>query len=213
LRKIFWRLKQEKVKRLRLDGIIPAEIFGRDFANQHLSVSEKEFVRVFKEAGKSTIINLEINAKEKVSVLIKHTQNHPITGKTLSVDFYRIKADEKIQTRIPIEFTGTAPVEKQGFLIVKVMNELEIEALPQDIPREIKVDLVSLGGKEDKVHVKNLNVPKNVKVLTPSETVVAIVSAGGEEEEKAPVVTPEKIKEDEKNKEEASTEEKKPNTE
>lgn len=187
----------KKVKGLRRLGLIPGELYGREFKNQHIAVSKKDFEKLFREAGKSTVINLEIDGK-KVPALIYEAQKHPLSGEYLSIDFYHIRADEKIQTEIPIKFVGIAPAVKNGFLVVKVMDELTIETLPQHIPHEAVVDLTSLVNKGDTVYVKDLNLPKEVKVLVPPDTVIVnVVEKEEEEVEKVPP-TPEEAVETEK---------------
>ena len=94
--------------------------------------------------------------------------------------------DEKIQTHIPIEFTGEAPGIKLGLILVKVTEELEIEALPADLPHKIEISLESLEEAGDTLHVSNLEIPKNVKVLVQPETVVATISEPKEEEIEEP---------------------------
>ena len=207
----------KKVNRLRKEGIIPAELFGPGFENKHLSVPEKAFVDIFKEAGKNTIIDLKLgNKNETVPVLIHNVHIHPLTRQPLVIDFYRIKMDKKIQTEIPIEFTGTVPVTDQGFVVVKVLNEIEVEAFPQHIPHTIKVDLSKLEREGDTIYVKDLALPQNIEVITPFDTAVVTTSEQrGEEEEVAatpPVeeveITEEKIKEETEKEKEAPKSEK-----
>lgn len=179
----------KKTKNIRKEGLIPAELFGHDFKNRHLAVPAKDFAKVYREAGKSTIINLDIEGKEKVPVLIYDLQINPITQKPLAIDFYRVRANEVIEMKVPLRFTGAAPAEKAGFLIVKVLDEIEIKALPHNIPHFIEVDLSTLQDKEDKITVADLKPPADVKILTSPETVITIVSEKEEKEiEEAPSV-------------------------
>lgn len=181
----------KKVNRLRKEGMIPAELFGPGFENKHLSVAEKAFVDVFKEAGKNTIIDLKLgNKNETVPVLIHNVHIHPLTRQPLAIDFYRVRTDKKIQTEIPIEFTGTVPVTDQGFAIVKVLNEIEIEAFPQHIPHTIKVDLSKLKLEGDIIYVKDLALPQNIELITPLDTAVVTTSEQRGEEEEITVTPP-----------------------
>ncbi len=204
----------KKTKNLRKEGLIPAELFGPGSENKHLSVPEKVFVNVFKEAGKSTIIDLEIEGESKaVPVLIHNVQIHPLTRKPLAIDFYRVRADTKIHTEVPIEFTGIAPIISEGFVVVKALNEIEIEAFPQHIPHTIEVDLSKLKQEGDTLYVKDLTLPKNIELITLSDTAVATTSKKQEEEEETPAPSVEEVeitKEKEETPETESNEKKPP---
>ncbi|PIR88884.1 MAG: 50S ribosomal protein L25 [Candidatus Harrisonbacteria bacterium CG10_big_fil_rev_8_21_14_0_10_40_38] len=175
----------KSVKKIRKEGLIPAELYGHGVKNEHLSVSVKEFNKVFKEAGESTVINLNFEGQKK-PVLVQYVGTNPRTDEILAVDFYEVNLSERINVNVPIEFTGEAPAvkEKSGILI-KALQELEIEALPTDIPREITVDLSSLAEIGSSIHVGDIIVPKNVKVLVDAETVVATITEQEAEEEAA----------------------------
>ena len=176
----------KKVKRWRKEGLIPAELFGHDFENKHLSVPVKSFQKLFKEAGKSTIIDLVLENNEKIPVLIYDVQKNPVTDEFLSIDFYKIKAGEKIETEVPIKFVGAAKAEKTGLIVVKVLNEVEIKTLPKDIPHEIEVDLSVLQNEGDAIYIKDLKLSKEIEMLTPPETMIVNVSLKKEEAEEAP---------------------------
>lgn len=177
-----------KVESLREEGIIPAELYGRGLENVHLSVPAKEFSKVFKQAGESTVVNLDLGDK-KVPVLIYEVSTDPLSDKIIHVDFYAVKMDEKITTSVPLEFTGEAPAikEKQGVL-VKAAQELEIRALPADLPHHLEVKLDALSEIGMSVYVKDLSIPKGVEILVKPETVVAtVVEQAKEEVEEKPV--------------------------
>ncbi|MEX1014558.1 MAG: 50S ribosomal protein L25 [Candidatus Paceibacterota bacterium] len=171
----------KKVKTLRKEGFIPGELFGHGFENNHVKVDRKNFKDVYKKAGKNTIINIEIEGGEKMPALIYGVQIHPISREPIAIDFYRIRDDEKITTKIPIIFGGEAPAEEKDLVVLTLLDELEIESLPKDIPHEIKVDLSSIEGLEDKILVKDLNIPKNVDVQVSEDAVIVSVSEKQEE--------------------------------
>lgn len=171
----------KKVKTLRRGGLIPAEIFGHGFPNRHVSVPSKDFSKIFKEVGEHTIINL-IAEGEKIPALVSDVQYEPLRGETLSIDFRQVRMDEKIQTKVPIEFSGEAPTVKLGFVVVHVLKEIEIEALPAKIPHRIEVDLSSLEIIGQSIRVSDIKVPAGAKILTPPETVIATVSEMAKEE-------------------------------
>lgn len=181
--------KREKLgrvtKTLRDEGLIPAELYGRGLANQHLSVSAKEFKKVFKEAGESTVIQLVVESK-KHPVMIHDVARDPIDEEILNIDFYQVRMDEKLKLKVPLVFEGEAAAvkEKQGVL-VKAVSEIEIEALPADLPHDLKVDLTLLKDIGNSISVKDLITPKGVEVKVDLATVVATVTARMTEEEEA----------------------------
>lgn len=183
----------KKTKQLRNKGLVPAELYGRDIENRHLSIPSKEFKKVFKEAGKNVVINLEVGG-EKIPVLITEVQMHPILQNYLTIDFYKIRTDEAIEANIPIEFTGTAPAEKQGLTIVKVLNEVSVRALPQNLPHHIEIDISGLEKDGDTIHVGDIKKIKDVEFQVSSETVIVTASEQEEEvEEEAAEPSPEDI--------------------
>ncbi|MDP3948031.1 MAG: 50S ribosomal protein L25 [bacterium] len=174
------------VRQLRTQGIIPAELYGHGLENIHLSIREKEFLGVFKEAGENTVVTVVVGG-EKLPVLIYDVERHPISEAIISVDFYQVRMDEKIKATIPLEFIGIAPVVKEAIgVLVKSMHEVEVEALPADLPHEIVVDLGVLTELGKSIYVKDLPIPANAKIMVDPETVVVSVTEKvSEEEEKA----------------------------
>ncbi len=189
-REIFGR----KVEALRQQGLIPAELYGRDRKNIHLSVSAKEFSRLFKEAGETTVINL-ILENEKLPVLIYDVSINPLNDQVIHVDFYQVRMDEKITTLIPLEFVGEASaVKEKNGILVKAMKAIEVQALPADLPRNIEINLSKLSDIGMSVYVKDLSVGKGVKILVDPETVVATITEPVKEEVVEKPVAVEEIK-------------------
>lgn len=171
------------VKALRKLGLVPAELYGKGVENSHLSVLAKELKKVFKEAGENTVVNVMLDGK-KHPVLINDISFDPLSGNVKSVDLYQIRMDEKLKVNVPLEFIGIAPAVKgENGILVKALQEVAVEALPMDIPRDFKVDLSKLAAIGQSVYVKDLSVPAGVKVLVAPETVVATVTAQVTEEE------------------------------
>jgi len=190
------RSKADKLKTIRNNGMIPAVVYGVRVENTMLSVPAINFEKVLKTAGETSTILLEINndndkeKSKKIDVLIHDIQVDPIKGFPVHIDFLAIDMNKKIKVEIPIEFIGIAPAEKDGIgNLVKTLFELEIEALPKDLPHNIQVDLSTLLALEDQIRVENIVSPIGVKILTDKEEVVALIAAIKEEkeEEEAPV--------------------------
>ena len=203
----------KKVKALRSEGLIPAELYGRDLKNIHLEVLEKDFAKVYREAGESSVIKLKISAgggSEKegkdINVMIHDISKNPLTDEFLHVDFYQVKMDEKITASIPVKFIGEAQaVKEKNGVLVKAIQEIEIEALPGDLPQHIDVDISVLIDIGSSIYVKDINIGKNAKILVDPENVVATVTEQAKEEVvEAPIsVEDVKVEGEEKKAEEA----------
>jgi len=183
----------KKVNILRREGFIPAELYGHKIENKHLSISAKEFSKVFKEAGESVIINLLID-KEKIPVLIQEVVTDPVSDEVMHIDFYQVNMNEVITAPVPLDFIGQSPAikEKKGILI-KAMHEIEVEALPANLPSKIEIDISGIKDLGESIYVKDLKVSAGVKLLVDESTVVATVSEPAKEEE--PVAGPESVEE------------------
>lgn len=179
----------KSTKNLKNQGLVPAEFYGRGFPNQTLSVSKGDFEKVLKTAGESTVITLLVDGKKHPSI-IHDIQHDFISGEIIHVDFYGVHMDEKISAHVPIEFTGEAPaVKSHGGVLIKAVDEVEVEALPADLPHSFVIDLGALAELNQSVYVKDLPVPKNVKILLDGETaLVTVMPPLKEEEVVAPVM-------------------------
>lgn len=173
------------VKKLRNDGFIPAELYGRGVKNEHLAVSAKEFGNVFRAAGESAMITILVG-KEKHSALIHDVQFDAVSDEPLAIDFYQVRLDEKIRVKVSLVFSGVAPAVKDaGGVLVKALQEIEIEALPADIPRDLSVPLESLRAIGESIYVRDLTAPERVRLLLEPMTVVASAIAKVSEAEEA----------------------------
>jgi large subunit ribosomal protein L25 len=175
--------------------MVPAVVYGVRVENTLISVPTVDFLKVFKVAGESSTILLEIKGDEKtatskkVDVLIHDMQVDPVKGYPIHVDFLAIDMNKPVEVTIPVEFIGIAPAEKDGLgNLVKVMHEVEVEALPKDLPHNVSVDLSVLLALDDQIHVKDIVLPKGVTMKTDLEEVIALIAAIKEEVvEEAPV--------------------------
>lgn len=163
-----------KVKKLRREGVIPAHVFGHKVKTIHVQVKDTEFSKVFEKAGETGIIDLSVD-DQKRPVLVRNIQMHPVTDKPLHIDFYQVNLSEKVKVNVPLEITGQAPAaEKKIGLLLTPVTELEVEALPADIPEKIEVDVSNLTNVGDEVKVKDLKVNRDeIEIQTDEELVVA----------------------------------------
>lgn len=177
-----------KVSTLRAQGMIPANIYGKDVESTAITVSLEDFDRVFKEAGETGVVELDL-AGETRPVLIDEVQVHPVTDEVLHIDFKQVNLKVKVVASVPVEFIGEAPAEKQGMIVVEQIDEIEVEALPTDLPEKFVVDVTSLVSEESVIKISDLDIPANVEVKMDMDLIVANVSAPQKEEE--PVVVEE----------------------
>lgn len=176
-----------RAEKVRSSGKTPAVFYGPKETSTPISVSTKEFKKVWKAAGESSVIILKEGNKEHES-LIHDVDIHPLTGEPRHADFYVIEKGKKVRVHVPLVFTGvSSAVKDKGGILVKVMRELDIEAAPKDLPREITVDIAKLVELTDTVHVSDIKLPAGVEAKVLGHEVVASVSVAKEEEVAAPI--------------------------
>lgn len=181
---------KETPSAVRRAGLVPAVFYGRKEKSTPISVSQKDFIKVWKVAGESSIITLAGADKEDKQVLIQEVSRDAVTGVPIHVDFYAIEKDKKLKVKVPIEFTGVSlAVKDLGGILVKVMHEFEIEALPKDLVHNITVDISSLVALDSQISVKDISLPKTVTAVANPDDIIAAVSVAKEEpiEPAAPV--------------------------
>ena len=187
------RSKADKLSIIRNNGMIPAVVYGVRVENTMISVPNIDFEKILKIAGESSTIVLNLkdgeNKDKKIDVLIHDMQLDPIRGNPIHVDFLAIDMNKPVEVAIPIEFTGIAPAEKEGFgVLVKTLHEIDVEALPKDLPHNVVVDVSTLLNLDDQIHVKDIILPKDVTMKTSMDEVVALIAPIKEEVvEEAPV--------------------------
>lgn len=163
-------------KHLYRKGLIPVELYGHKVENMHLSVDQIEFEKVLRKAGESSIIELQLPDGATRNVLIQDVERHYLSSQPIHVDFYEVNLKEKLTATVQIEFTGESlAVKALGGTLVKVLNEVEVECLPGDLPHQFDVDISSLSTFEDQILVKDLNVSDKVEIKADPEEVVATV--------------------------------------
>jgi large subunit ribosomal protein L25 len=191
LKAVIRNLKTDKPGKMRKDGLLPAVLYGNKVATLPLSINARDFDKILKKAGESTIVDLITDDGKTHPVLIHEYQIHYLTSVPTHVDFYQVSLTEKLKAKVALEFTGESKAVKQlGGVLVKVLNEVEVECLPADLPHNIVVALNSLETLQDSIHVKNLTAPEKVKIITPADELVVKVQPPREVEAElsAPVV-------------------------
>jgi len=187
----------KKVKSLRKKDILPGVLYGPKIKPLPLEIDLKEFEKIYEETGESALISLEVaDLKRKYLVLIHDLEKDPVTDRIIHIDFYQPSLEEEVTATVPIIFEGVSPAVKElGATLVRNIHELEVKALPQNLPHEIKVDISKLKTFEDDILVKDLVVPKEVKILKDPEESVALVTPPEKVEEELEKPVEEKIEE------------------
>ena len=173
---------------IRKAGKMPAVFYGKKEASTPIMLSYAIFEKTLKEAGESTILHLEGDGID-VDVLIHEVDLNPVTDKPRHADFYAIEKGKKLEIKIPLEFIGVAPAVKDlGGILVKVMHEIEISALPKDLPQKLEVDISSLVAFDSVLTAKDIKLPEGVELKVKLEDIIASIYEPKEEvAEVAPV--------------------------
>lgn len=172
-REVFGR----KTRSGKKQGLVPAVVYGREVKTQSLWIKALEFAKLLKEAGESTIIELDIDGKDKRNVIIYETQRDPVTSRYIHADFFQVRMDEEIETEVELVYVGEAPAVKElGGVLVKNIDGITVKCLPADLPSEIKVDVSSLKTFDDHIYIKDLEISDKVKIELDPETVVSLVT-------------------------------------
>ncbi len=175
--------------KLRSEGFVPATVYGHGFDSHSVQINAKEFSKVPHKAY-SHINELNIEG-EKFPILIRNVQVDPILDKFLNIEFYKIRSDEKIKVKIPLNYLGHSPAIVAGGILIVSHNEIEIQCLPNDIPDSIDVNLEEIKEIGQAIHSKDLKISENIQILAkPEEVLVKVeIPKTHEIEEAAPVAT------------------------
>lgn len=171
----------KKLNKVRKQGLIPGNIFGPDFKSKSISIVYKDLVKTYKLVGETGIVYIDVD-KENIPVLIKTIQKHPLSSSLLHVDFRKIDLKKKIETNVPVKTIGVseAVTQKAGVLLLQ-SDTLLVEALPEDIPSSIEVDISIIKEIGQEIKVADLKKSDKYVVKTPVEKVIVAVIAHKEE--------------------------------
>jgi len=162
---------------LRRAKIVPAVIYGHRFDPRSLQAPYGKVAHAVRLAGANRLVSLSIEGdNEAETVLVREVQRDPVDSRIVHVDFYRIISGQKITSSVPLVRQGEAPATQIGGMVNLVLEELEIECLPRDIPEWLPVDIGGLEGPHSRLTVADLTIPENVTVLTPASTDVVRIA-------------------------------------
>ncbi len=197
----------KKVRRLRREGKLPAVIYGAGLEPTPIQLDYKSAFKALRKVGSSTLIEIELGDTVHTTIM-RERQRDVVTGRWLHVDFQAVSLTEVVEAEVPIVLEGEAPAAKvYNATILQQLETLTVEALPNDLPEQVVVDLSRLEKVGDVITVGDLVLSDKIKVLDPAdEVVVAAVGEMGEEEipaEAPEIGEPEIIEKGKKEEEEA----------
>ena len=164
---------RKQAKHLRLQGFVPAVLYGRELETISLQIESRSLQKVLTQAGTHQLISLKIGRKQPLLTLARDIQRDVIKRDYLHVDFYAVKMDEKVTAEVPLVITGESPaVKEKGGILTQGLDELEIECLPSDLISAIEVNVEGLLELNDTITVAELTVPSSITVLSEPESMV-----------------------------------------
>ncbi|PIU68567.1 50S ribosomal protein L25 [candidate division WWE3 bacterium CG06_land_8_20_14_3_00_42_16] len=202
----------KKAKRLRRENWVLGNIYGKGMASIPVAIHDSEFKKIYQQSGETNLIEVEVGGEKARPVLIKDVQLDVVSSQPLHVDFHQVDLKEKITTTVPLEIVGESTAVEQNIgILLNLVNEIEVECLPEDIPNSIRVDISSLTGLNQAIFIKDLPVPPQVDIKTPLEEMVCKIEEPVIKEEveevKPAEVEGEAVAEGEEGKEAGETEE------
>lgn len=185
------KITGRKVKNLRSEGLLPANIFGKKISSLNIQVKIDDFNKTYRQAGESSLVYLQVEKDKEVRpVFISQVTRHPVTDRILHTAFHQVDLKEKVTAPVPVELIGEAPAEKEKIgIMVQQLDELDIEALPTDMPENIKVDVSGLSTEGANIKVGDLKLDSKLKIETDPESIIVKIEALAKEEVE-PVVVP-----------------------
>ncbi len=164
----------KKVRFLRRQGWLPANVFGPGAPSQSIEISTREIEHLLTHVPRSTLFSLKVDGDADTTVLVRSVQRKPTTGELYHVDFYRVSMTHALKTEVPLFFEGEAPAAREAdAVILQAMTALPVECLPSDIPAQIPVPLERLAAIDDSIRVGDLQLPRGVKALVDENELVA----------------------------------------
>lgn len=164
-------------RRLRASGRIPAVAYGKGREARSLEVSPEEVTGVLEsELGVNSLIQLEVEGKEKLNVLLSEYQYHPVTRQLLHADFVEVDLEKPVQVKVPLELTGKPQGVVMGGKLRQVFREVPIRCVPAKIPSKVTHDITELQI-EQHVSAADLKLPEGVEVRLPPKMTIATIAA------------------------------------
>jgi large subunit ribosomal protein L25 len=169
---------------LRKEGLVPAVFYGKKQASTSVAVPMADFMKVWKDAGESSVVSLK-GTQGVFDTLIHDVTKHPVGNYPLHIDFYVFEKGKKVEVSIPLEWSGVSPAVKDlGGNLIKVLHEIKVKADPSNMPHNIVIDISALKTFDDKVLASDIKLPSGVELAEDaSEVILAVEPPKGEEKD------------------------------
>lgn len=159
------------------DMRVPAVMYGAGVTNQAVSVPRSEFLKVFKQAGYSSLVDISVGEASPVKAVIKEVQVHPLSMEPIHIDFHQVRMDQEMEAMIPLKFIGESnAVKADAGTLIKSLDEVEVRCLPANLPHELEIDLSALVTFEDSISVADIKLPSGVELVTDPKLTIVTVS-------------------------------------
>lgn len=179
-------LTGRKTDELRAEGQVPAVVYGSGVEPTMITVDRNQFVKVYREAGESSLIELSIDSASSLHVLIQDFQLDPIRDEVIHIDFRSVDMTQEIEAEVALEFVGEAmAVKALGGTFVAQKDAVLVRCLPSKLVHHISVDVSALNTFDDVIRVEDLSIPEGMTIVDDAQTTVAAVQAPRSEEEVA----------------------------
>jgi large subunit ribosomal protein L25 len=156
--------------KLRREGIVPGNIVGRDRTSIPVQFDGLEFKRLAAKHAASAVWQLSLGGGTRENVIVRHVQREPVTGAIQHVDFQHVEMNQPIKARVPLRLEGEAPgVRREGGMLLTLVDVIEVEARPRDLPEALTLDISGMEHLKDSLHVRDINAPNGVTVLTNAD--------------------------------------------
>lgn len=166
----------KKVKKLRREGLLPVSVYGKNIKSLSLSVPLKDFLRVYRESKETGLVELKYDGKSQ-HTLVSHVQIHPVTRQLLHAEFHAVKLTEKVKAAVPLVLAGDSPAVQNNLgILLQTLNNVEVEALPAELPENIAAEVSGLTEVGQQITVGDLPKVKGVEILTSNEEIVVKVA-------------------------------------
>ncbi|NQV89855.1 50S ribosomal protein L25 [Candidatus Uhrbacteria bacterium] len=176
--------KGRKTNVLRAEGAVPAVVYGIGTEPQMITLDRIQFVKTYKAAGESSIVELKVDGETALHVLIQDYQVDPLRDEVTHVDFRSIDMNKEIETEVDLVIEGVSPAVKGlGGTLVLTHSSISVRCLPSKLLRSLSVDISKLVTLDDVIRVSDLDIPEGVMVLDEGDLTIASVSAPRTDEE------------------------------
>ncbi len=187
-------LTGRKVKKLRKQGKIPATVYGKKTPSQSLEIEKLAFSKIHRQAGDTKLIDLKLEGGKTLPVLIHQIQFHPVSHFILHVDFLAVDLKEAVKVHVPLVAVGVSQAVKDKLgALLNPIQDVEIECLPADLPKNIQIDISPLAALGDAIKVADIKLPNKIKILTDGEQIVFKIGELVQKEKIEEKVTPTEV--------------------